>query len=153
MDSKIIVNSEWIDKDTYMVNFNPKLTKEDFELIGVTEEVIVEYHKDEGKWIIDKHYYDADGGFIDHDPNAFTDEDKIEYLSMAKTEMVKNDVRYNITRDFFNNGGFKAYSDFRSYIFNYYFDLANGKFTPNEINEIIDNSFLDLVCDLEKKFK
>ena len=88
-NKKIVRNSEWLDDVTFVVNFEPTPTTEDFELEGVTEEVVVEYHKDEHKWVVDKQYFDADGGFIDHDTDAFTPYEKAEYLTIAVEEYKK----------------------------------------------------------------
>lgn len=85
-NKKIITNSEWLDDMTFIVNFVPTPTTENFELEGVTEEVVVEYHKDENKWVVDKQYYDADGGFIDHDTDAFTPYEEAMYLTIAEYE-------------------------------------------------------------------
>lgn len=88
-NKKIVTNSEWLDDMTFLVNFKPIPTTEDFELEGVVEEVVVEYHADENKWVVDKQYFDADGGFIDHDTDAFTPYEKAEYLTIAVEEYKK----------------------------------------------------------------
>ena len=88
-NKKIVTNSEWLDDMTFLVNFKPIPTTEDFELEGVVEEVVVEYHADENKWVVDKQYFDAEGGFIDHDTDAFTPYEKAEYLTIAVEEYKK----------------------------------------------------------------
>ena len=88
-NKKIVTNSEWLDDMTFLVNFMPIPTTEDFELEGVVEEVVVEYHADENKWVVDKQYFDAEGGFIDHDTDAFTPYEKAEYLTIAVEEYKK----------------------------------------------------------------
>ena len=40
-NKKIVMNSEWLDNVTFVVNFEPIPTTEDFESEGVTEEVVV----------------------------------------------------------------------------------------------------------------
>ena len=88
-NKKIVTNSEWLDDMTFLVNFKPIPTTEDFELEGVVEEVVVEYHADENKWVVDKQYFDVEGGFIDHDTDAFTPYEKAEYLTIAVEEYKK----------------------------------------------------------------
>lgn len=86
MEHKIILGSEWIDKDTFCVYFDPIPTKKDFELEGVVEQVIAEWHADERKWVIDRQFYDSEGGFIYNDTKDFTLEDYSAYYALSLEE-------------------------------------------------------------------
>lgn len=105
--AKKVVNSEWLDSDTFVVYFENTPTSEKFELEGVTEEVVVEYHKDEKEWVVDKQYYDAEGGFIDHDTKAFTPYEEAEYLTIAQ----------GVLRDLEDDGKIEVRITFRSEVY------------------------------------
>ena len=75
---------QWMDDTTFVIGFKPIPTTEQFELEGVTEEIVVEYHKDENKWVLDKQWFDADGGFIDHKLDDVTPREHIYFMIKAK---------------------------------------------------------------------
>lgn len=150
---KIVRNSEWLDDVTFVVNFEPTPTTEDFELEGVTEEVVVEYHKDEHKWVVDKQYFDADGGFIDHDTNAFTPYEKAEYLTIA--EGIHNNFKSNDSwEEIVVADNYETYDALVDSIKRYYASLnGDSDEVAYEVEDIISYRFMELLSELDKKFK
>lgn len=150
---KIVTNSEWLDDVTFVVNFEPTPTTEDFELEGVTEEVVVEYHKDEHKWVVDKQYFDADGGFIDHDTNAFTPYEKAEYLTIA--EGIHNNFKSNDSwGEIVVADNYETYDALVDSIKRYYASLnGDSDEVAYEVEDIISYRFMELLSELDKKFK
>lgn len=152
-NKKIVMNSEWLDNVTFVVNFEPIPTTEDFELEGVTEEVVVEYHKDEHKWVVDKQYFDADGGFIDHDTNAFTPYEKAEYLTIA--EGIHNNFKSNDSwEEIVVADNYETYDALVDSIKRYYASLnGDSDEVAYEVEDIISYRFMELLSELDKKFK
>ena len=152
-NKKIVSNSEWLDDVTFVVNFKPTPTTEDFGLEGVTEEVVVEYHKDEHKWVVDKQYFDADGGFIDHDTNAFTPYEKAEYLTIA--EGIHNNFKSNDSwEEIVVADNYETYDALVDSIKRYYVSLnGDSDEVADEVEDIISNRFMELLYELDKKFK
>lgn len=150
---KIVSNSEWLDDVTFVVNFEATPTTEDFELEGVTEEVLVEYHKDENKWVVDKQYYAADGGFIDHDVNAFTPYERAEYLAIA--EGIYNNIRPNDSwEEIVVADNYETYDALVDSIKRYYASLnGDSDEVAYEVEDIISDRFMELLSELDKKFK
>lgn len=150
---KIVTNSEWLDDVTFVVNFEATPTTEDFELEGVTEEVVVEYHKDEHKWVVDKQYFDADGGFIDHDTNAFTPYEKAEYLTIA--EGIHNNFKSNDSwEEIVVADNYETYDALVDSIKRYYASLnGDSDEVAYEVEDIISYRFMELLSELDKKFK
>ena len=152
-NKKIVRNSEWLDDVTFVVNFEPTPTTEDFELEGVTEEVVVEYHKDEHKWVVDKQYFDADGGFIDHDTDAFTPYEKAEYLTIA--EGMHNNFKSNDSwEEIVVADNYETYDALVDSIKRYYASLnGDSDEVAYEVEDIISYRFMELLSELDKKFK
>ena len=152
-NKKIVSNSEWLDNVTFVVNFEPIPTTEDFELEGVTEEVVVEYHKDEHKWVVDKQYFDADGGFIDHDTHAFTPYEKAEYLTIA--EGIHNNFKSNDSwEEIVVADNYERYDALVDSIKRYYASLnGDSDEVAYEVEDIISYRFMELLSELDKKFK
>ena len=152
-NKKIVRNSEWLDDVTFVVNFEPTPTTEDFELEGVTEEVVVEYHKDEHKWVVDKQYFDADGGFIDHDTDAFTPYEKAEYLTIA--EGIHNNFKSNDSwEEIVVADNYETYDALVDSIKRYYASLnGDSDEVAYEVEDIISDRFMELLSELDKKFK
>ena len=152
-NKKIVRNSEWLDDVTFVINFEPTPTTEDFELEGVTEEVVVEYHKDEHKWVVDKQYFDADGGFIDHDTNAFTPYEKAEYLTIA--EGIHNNFKSNDSwEEIVVADNYERYDALVDSIKRYYASLnGDSDEVAYEVEDIISYRFMELLSELDKKFK
>ena len=152
-NKKIVRNSEWLDDVTFVINFEPIPTTEDFELEGVTEEVVVEYHKDEHKWVVDKQYFDADGGFIDHDTNAFTPYEKAEYLTIA--EGIHNNFKSNDSwEEIVVADNYEKYDALVDSIKRYYASLnGDSDEVAYEVEDIISYRFMELLSELDKKFK
>lgn len=150
---KFVTNSEWLDDVTFVVNFEATPTTEDFELEGVTEEVVVEYHKDEHKWVIDKQYFDADGGFIDHDTDAFTPYEKAEYLTIA--EGIHNNFKSNDSwEEIVVSDNYERYDALADSIKRYYASLnGDSDEVAYEVEDIISNRFMELLHELDSKFK
>lgn len=150
---KIVSNSEWLDDVTFVVNFEATPTTEDFELEGVTEEVVVEYHKDENKWVVDKQYYAADGGFIDHDTNAFTPYEKAEYLAIA--EGIYNNFKPNDSwEEIVVADNYERYDALADSIKRYYASLnGDSDEVAYEVEDIISDRFMALLYELDNKFK
>lgn len=152
-NKKIVSNSEWLDNVTFVVNFEPIPTTEDFELEGVTEEVLVEYHKDENEWVVDKQYFDADGGFIDHDTNAFTPYEKAEYLTIAEGEYKKFNAD-DSWEEIVVADDYEKYDALVDSIKNYYMSLNGDSYeVADEVEDIISNRFMELLHELDSKFK
>lgn len=152
-NKKIITNSEWLDDVTFIVNFEPTPTTENFELEGVTEEVLVEYHKDENKWVVDKQYYDADGGFIDHDTDAFTPYEKAEYLTMAEDEYKKFNVG-DSWEDIVVSDNYEKYDALVESIKDYYSSLnGDSDEVAYKVEDIVSQRFIELLFELDNKFK
>lgn len=152
-NKKIVRNSEWLDNVTFVVNFEPTPTTEDFELEGVTEEVLVEYHKDEHKWVVDKQYFDADGGFIDHDTNAFTPYEKAEYLTIAEDEYKKFNAD-DSWEEIVVADNYERYDALVDSIKRYYASLnGDSDDVAYEVEDIISYRFMELLSELDKKFK
>ena len=152
-NKKIVTNSEWLDDVTFVVNFEATPTTEDFELEGVTEEVVVEYHKDANKWVVDKQYYAADGGFIDHDTNAFTPYEKAEYLTIA--EGIYNNFKPNDSwEEIVVADNYETYDALVDSIKRYYASLnGDSDEVAYEVEGIISDRFMELLHELDKKFK
>lgn len=152
-NKKIVSNSEWLDDVTFVVNFEATPTTEDFELEGVTEEVVVEYHKDENKWVVDKQYYAADGGFRDHDTNAFTPYEKAEYLTIA--EGIYNNFKPNDSwEEIVVADDYQRYDALVDSIKRYYASLnGDSDEVAYEVEGIISDRFMELLHELDKKFK
>lgn len=152
-NKKIVRNSEWLDDVTFVVNFEPTPTTEDFELEGVTEEVVVEYHKDEHEWVVDKQYFDADGGFIDHDTDAFTPYEKAEYLTIA--EGIHNNFKSNDSwEEIVVADNYETYDALVDSIKRYYASLnGDSDEVAYEVEDIISYRFMELLSELDKKFK
>ena len=152
-NKKIVRNSEWLDDVTFVVNFEPTPTTEDFELKSVTEEVVVEYHKDEHKWVVDKQYFDADGGFIDHDTDAFTPYEKAEYLTIA--EGIHNNFKSNDSwEEIVVADNYETYDALVDSIKRYYASLnGDSDEVAYEVEDIISYRFMELLSELDKKFK
>ena len=152
-NKKIVRNSEWLDDVTFVVNFEPTPTTEDFELEGVTEEVVVEYHKDEHKWVVDKQYFDADGGFIDHDTDAFTPYEKAEYLTIA--EGIHNNFKSNDSwEEIVVADNYERYDALVDSIKRYYASLnGDSDEVAYEVENIISDRFMELLYELDSKFK
>ena len=152
-NKKIVSNSEWLDDVTFVVNFKPTPTTEDFGLEGVTEEVLVEYHKDENKWVVDKQYFDADGGFIDHDTDAFTPYEKAEYLTIA--EGIHNNFKSNDSwEEIVVADNYYRYDALVDSIKRYYASLnGDSDEVADEVEDIISYRFMELLSELDKKFK
>ena len=152
-NKKIVRNSEWLDDVTFVVNFEPTPTTEDFELEGVTEEVVVEYHKDEHKWVVDKQYFDADGGFIDHDTDAFTPYEKAVYLTIA--EGIYNNFKSNDSwEEIVVADNYERYDALVDSIKRYYASLnGDSDEVAYEVEDIISNRFMELLHELDNKFK
>ena len=150
-NKKIVRNSEWLDDVTFVVNFEPTPTTEDFELEGVTEEVVVEYHKDEHKWVVDKQYFDADGGFIDHDTDAFTPYEKAEYLTIA--EGIHNNFKSNDSwEEIVVADNYETYDALVDSIKRYYASLnGDSDEVAYEVEDIISYRFMELLSELDKK--
>ena len=152
-NKKIVRNSEWLDDVTFVVNFEPIPTTEDFELEGVTEEVVVEYHKDEHEWVVDKQYFDADGGFIDHDTNAFTPYEKAEYLTIAEGEYKKFNAD-DSWEEIVVADDYEKYDALVDSIKNYYMSLNGDSYeVADEVEDIISTRFMELLHELDSKFK
>ena len=152
-NKKIVTNSEWLDDMTFLVNFMPIPTTEDFELEGVVEEVVVEYHADENKWVVDKQYFDAEGGFIDHDTNAFTPYEKAEYLTIA--EGIHNNFKSNDSwEEIVVADNYETYDALVDSIKRYYASLnGDSDEVAYEVEDIISYRFMELLSELDKKFK
>lgn len=152
-NKKIVSNSMWLDDMTFVVNFEATPTTEDFELEGVTEEVVVEYHKDEHKWVVDKQYFDADGGFIDHNTNAFTPYEKAEYLTIA--EGIHNNFKSNDSwEEIVVADNYETYDALVDSIKRYYASLnGDSDEVAYEVEDIISYRFMELLSELDKKFK
>ena len=150
---KIVSNSEWLDDVTFVVNFEATPTTEDFELEGVVEEFVVEYHKDENTWIVNKQYFDADGGFIDYDANAFTPYEKAEYLTIAENEYKKFNAN-DSWEDIVVSDNYERYDALVDSIKRYYASLnGDSDEVAYEVEDIISNRFMELLHELNNKFK
>ena len=151
--STIVRNSEWLHDVTFVVNFEPPPTIEVFELEGVTVEVVVEYHKDEHEWVVDKQYFDADGGFIDHDTDAFTPYEKAEYLTIA--EGIHNNFKSNDSwEEIVVADNYETYDALVDSIKRYYASLnGDSDEVAYEVEDIISYRFMELLSELDKKFK
>ena len=150
---KIVSNSEWLDDVTFVVNFEATPTTEDFELEGVVEEVVVEYHKDENTWIVNKQYFDADGGFIDYNANAFTPYEKAEYLTIAENEYKKFNAN-DSWEDIVVSDNYERYDALVDSIKRYYASLnGDSDEVAYEVEDIISDRFMELLSELDKKFK
>ena len=152
-NKKIVSNSEWLDDVTFVVNFKPTPTTEDFGLEGVTEEVLVEYHKDENKWVVDKQYFDADGGFLCHYTNEFTPYEKAEYLTIA--EGIHNNFKSNDSwEEIVVADNYETYDALVDSIKRYYASLnGDSDEVAYEVEDIISDRFMELLSELDKKFK
>ena len=152
-NKKIVTNSEWLDDMTFLVNFKPIPTTEDFELEGVVEEVVVEYHADENKWVVDKQYFDAEGGFIDHDTDAFTPYEKAEYLTIA--EGIHNNFKSNDSwEEIVVADNYETYDALVDSIKRYYASLnGDSDEVAYEVEDIISYRFMELLSELENKIK
>ena len=146
----IIIHSEWLDKNTFIIDFSPIPTTENFELKGVNEQVIVEYHKDENKWVVDKQYYDAEGGYIDHDLKAFTEYEKAQFLTIALRHY-KDANSGRAWEEIVVADEYEKYDAFVDSIKNYY--AEDDDELSNEIEDIIHARIIELFNELDKKYK
>lgn len=140
-------------KYVYCGDRNGNCIADDFELEGVTEEVVVEYHKDEHKWVVDKQYFDADGGFIDHDTDVFTPYEKAEYLTIA--EGIHNNFKSNDSwEEIVVADNYERYDALVDSIKRYYASLnGDSDDVAYEVEDIISYRFMELLSELDKKFK
>ena len=150
---KIVTNSEWLDNMTFVVNFEPTPTTEDFELEGVKEEVVVKFHKNDNDGFVDKIYIDADGCFIDHDTDAFTPYEKAEYLTIA--EGIHNNFKSNDSwEEIVVADNYETYDALVDSIKRYYASLnGDSDEVAYEVEDIISNRFMELLHELDNKFK
>lgn len=151
-NKKIITNREWLDDMTFIVNFEPTPTTEDFGLDGVTEEVLVEYHKDERKWVVDKQYFDSDGCFIYNDTNAFTPYERAEYLKMAECEYKKFNSA-DSWEEIVVADNYEKYDALVDSIKNYYTSISDNEDVACEIEDIVSKRFMELLSEIDSKFK
>ena len=152
-NKKIVTNSEWLDDVTFVVNFEATPTTEDFELEGVKEEVVVKFHKNDNDGFVDKIYIVADGGFIDHDTNAFTPYEKAEYLTIA--EGIYNNFNSNDSwEEIVVADNYERYDALVDSIKRYYASLnGDSDEVAYEVEDIISYRFMELLSELDKKFK
>ena len=150
---KIVSDSKWLDDMTFVVCFNPTPTTEDFELEGVKDEVVVKFHKNDNDGFVDKIYIDADGGFIDHDVNAFTPYERAEYLAIA--EDIYNNIRPNDSwEEIVVADNYETYDALVDSIKRYYASLnGDSDEVAYEVEDIISYRFMELLSELDKKFK
>lgn len=151
-NKKIITNSEWFDDTTFIVNFAPYPTTENFELKGVTEEVVVEYHKDENKWVVNKQYYNAEGGYIDDNTDTLTPYEKAEYLTIAEGEYKKFNAG-DSWEDIVVADNYEKYDALVDSIKNYYAQVSGNEDVAYEVEDIVSQRFIELLFELDKKFK
>ncbi len=136
----------------YLIRFEAMPTTENVELQGVTEEVVVEYHKDKKRWIIDKEYYDSEGGFIDHDTNAFTPLQKAEYITIAQREY-NTKTTNNVWDDIIAADDYQTYDSFVGMVKNYYASKHNNSDdVAMKVEDDINSWFIDLIATLNKKY-
>ena len=81
-----ISSSYLMGQDTFVVEFNRELTRRKPFDKGDFNVVMVEYHKDEDKWILYKEYYDSDEEYIEQSDDDFTSDERTQYIKMAQTE-------------------------------------------------------------------
>ena len=86
---KDIVSSRWYDDDMFVIHFASCPSYENFGIDGVTEEVVMFYHKDLDMWLVDKLYLDGDGNCVAYDSNAFSPSERDEYIKIGKLEIIK----------------------------------------------------------------
>ena len=86
---KDIVSSRWYDDDMFVIHFASCPSDEDFGIDGVTEEVVMSYHKDLDKWFVDKLYLDGDGNCVACDSDDFSPSERNEYIKIGKLEIIK----------------------------------------------------------------
>lgn len=151
-NKKIVSNSKWLDDMTFVVYFKPTPTTEDFELEGVKEEVVVKFHKNDNDGFVDKIYIDADGGFIDHDVNAFTPYERAEYLAIAEDEYKKFNAN-DSWEEIVVSDNYKRYDTLVDSIKNYYVSISGNENVAYEIEYIISSRLIELLYELDCKFK
>ena len=84
---KDIVSSRWYDDDMFVIHFASCPSDEDFGIDGVTEEVVMSYHKDLDRWFVDKLYLDGDGNYVDYESDAFSQSEREKYIRFGETEI------------------------------------------------------------------
>ena len=84
---KDIVSSRWYDDDMFVIHFASCPSYENFGIDGVTEEVLMSYHKDLDMWFIDKLYLDGDGNYVDYESDAFSQSEREKYIRFGETEI------------------------------------------------------------------
>ena len=86
---KVGFNCEWHDNDMFVIHFAPCPSDKDFGMEGVTEEVIMSYHKSLDMWSVDKLYLDGDGNCVACDSDDFSPSERNEYIKIGKAEVRK----------------------------------------------------------------
>lgn len=85
---KVSFNCEWHDNDMFVIHFAPCPSDKDFGMEGVTEEVIMSYHKSLDMWSVDKLYLDGDGNYVDYESDAFSQSEREKYIRFGETEIL-----------------------------------------------------------------
>lgn len=86
-------NCEWHDNDMFVIHFASCPSYENFGMEGVTEEVIMSYHKDLDRRFVDKLYLDGDGNCVACDSDDFSPSERNEYIKIGKLEIIKKKNR------------------------------------------------------------
>lgn len=81
-----ISSSYWMGQDTFVVEFNREFTTSEPFDKGDYNVIMVEYHKDENKWVIYREYYNSDDEYIEQSDDDFTSDERTLYITMAQIE-------------------------------------------------------------------
>lgn len=87
MDKISHTHFEWFGDDTFLVNFEPYIPKDNPH---TTEEGIVEYHADEDIWMVEIQSYDEDGSFLEAVTLDQNHKDYNTYLAIAQSLYQEN---------------------------------------------------------------
>lgn len=145
-----ISSSYWMGQDTFVVEFNREFTtrkpfdKGDFNII------MVEYHKDENKWVVYKEYYNSDEEYIEQSNDGFTPYERAQYVTMAQMEY-KRVCCGDSWDGIVVSDNYEKYDAFIDSVKEYY---ANGDDTrASDVEDVCNKYIIDMLNELNIKFK
>lgn len=152
-NTKIVVDSEWLDNDTFVVHFEPQSAIENGE--EILNEVVVEYHKDENCWVAQEQAYSLDGDFLDSIDleRVKTPYEVAEYMTIAEGAFKKFHTESS-WEDIVVADDYEKYDALVDSIRNYYASFHNDSDeVANDVEDIINTRFIELLSELDKKYK
>jgi hypothetical protein len=143
-----VSDSNWVDPNTFLVEFEGiKTTDKPFDE-GDTEVVCVEFQSKENKCVLYKQCYNKEGDYIDHDCECFTPYQKAMYITMARYEYKRANCGEAWEKVMAAND-YKAYDTLMDQIREYYSDGYDGSV---QIVDVCNKHFVEMIAELNKIF-